>query len=410
MRVLLKRGFNLHLALDDGSTAIVAASSGGYQEIVRLLAEHDKSCLGVRFKNNSTPLMTATLNGYLSVVQVLLEQGAEVDALNSDNWSALTVAAQKGCFQISKALLAHGAEVDVCSEKGFTPLMYAVKAGHFSIAEELVAKGAKVNHFTLTEEGAALNQASIPLVYGYMTPLLLAINLGEVKMVELLLKHGADLYLDLALVMAHSAQPEDKYSAAALEGIKKQIRLAEEKEKAVKDAGSAEPSARNALLAREAKEGIAAAHERLEQFEEEQDQQEAAQREATFVYTFFATPLLFAVYWNNVEVVEVLLKAEETRRLSKSEDTSGGAVRMIELTNAQGMSALQLATDYFYGDLVMLLLRNGAAYAASEDFWRVFRFVRRLVYHWKFILLVKFLFALMNKLFVRGSASKLKTD
>ena len=168
----------------------------------------------------------------------------------------------------------------MCSEKGFTPLMYAVKAGHINIAEALIAKGAKVNHFTLTDDGSALDQASIPLMYGYMTPLLLAINLGELKMVQLLLTHGADLYLDLALVMAHSAQPEDKYSAAALEGIKKQIRLAEEKEKAVKEAGSAEPSARNALLAKEAKEGIALAHERLEQFEEEQDQQETNQREA----------------------------------------------------------------------------------------------------------------------------------
>jgi len=93
-----------------------------------------------------------------------------------------------------------------------------------------------------------------------------------------------------------------------------------------------------------------------------------------------------------------------------SENTTGSALQMIDLTNAQGMSALQLATDYFYGDLVMLLLRNGAAYSMSEDFWRVFRFVRRLVYHWRFLLLARFFFALMRKLFFRRYSTKLKSD
>lgn len=410
--MLLERGIDPHLALEDGSTAIVAASSGGYQEIVRLIAEHDKSCLAVRFKNDSTALMTAALNGYLTVVQVLLAQGAEVNALNHDKWSALSVAAQKGCFQITRELLAHGAEVDACSEKGFTPLMYAVKAGHVNIAQELLAKGAKVNHFRLSEDGASLEQAAIPLMYGYMTPLLLAINLGDEAMIELLLTHGADLYLDLALVMAHATQPEDKYSVAALEGIKKQIRLAEEKEKVAKEAGSADPSAKNALLAKEAKERIALAHERLALFEEEQDQQETAQREATFVYTFFATPLLFAVYWNNLRVVEILLRAEEARRSNASgcDPIPTSHVRLINVKNAQDMSAVQLATDYFYTDLVLLLMRNGASFTMTEDFWRVFRFLRRLVYHWKFVLLFQFVWLLMKKVFVKRDVCKLKYD
>lgn len=381
--MLLKHNANVHLALEDGSTAIVAASAGGYQDIVRLLAEHDKSCLDVRFKNGSTPLMTACLSGYVSVVQVLLAQGVAVNALNDDQWSALTVAAQKGCLQITKELLAHGAEVDTCSDKGFTPLMYAIQGGFFDVATELIQHGAKVNHFSLSADGETLTNAAIPLVYGYMTPLMLAINHGDARFVELMLDSGADLYLDLALLMVHSTQPKDKHTVSELEAIKKQIRLAEEKEKVCKENSCKEPSARNMALAKDATEEVDRAHQLLETFVEEQEAQEQTQQEATFVYTFFSRPLLFAVYWDNMKMVEMLLQCELARKAKLSPP-------IIELENAQDMNALQLAADYFYGDMVLLLMRHNARFSLAKDMWRVFRFLRRMAYHWRFRQIIAF--------------------
>eukprot|EP01032_Pedospumella_encystans_P015869 gene15869-18130_t len=370
VRVLLKHGADVHLALEDGSTAIVAASAGGYQDIVRILAEHDKSCLEVRFKNGSTPLMTACLSGYVTVVQVLLAQGAAVNVLNDDHWSALTVAAQKGCFQITKELLAHGAEFDTCSDKGFTPLMYAIQGGFFEVAEELIRSGAKVNHFTLSADGETLTKAEIPLVYGYMTPLMLAINQGDTRFVELILNSGADLYLDLALLMVHSKQPKDKYTPTELEELKKQIRLAEEKEKVLKENSSKEPSARNIAVAKDASEEVDRAHQRLETFVDDQEAQEQTQQEATFVYTFFSRPLLFAVYWNNAEMVKMLLQCELAlaRKVQENESTAQDLCPpIIELENAQDMNALQLAADYFYGDMVLLLMRHHAFFSFAKD-------------------------------------------
>lgn len=394
-------------ALEDGSTAIVAASSGGYQEIVRLLAEHDKDCLSVRFKNGSTPLMTAALNGYVSVVRVLLEYGMEVNSLNNDKWSALTVAAQKGCLSISKELLAHGAEVDVCSEKGFTPLMYAVKAGHVDIAKELLANRAQVNHFTLSEDKERIDKAAIPLLYGYLTPLMLAINQGDLSMVELLLEHGANLNLDLAQLMTHSVQPVDKYSAKELEDVKRQVRLAEEKERALKAAGQLEPTAKNISLARDVRAEVDTALRRLEEFEEEHEAQENSLREATFLYTYFSTPFLLAIYWNNQSVVQLLLKYEKMR--VQMDATNGVYVRIIDQNNAQDMSPLQIAVDYFYIDIILLLLRNGAKFSGSEDTWRQLKLMRRLAYHWQFSSLFQF-FRIRLQRNQPDDHRKLKTD
>ena len=408
VRVLLKHGADVHLALEDGSTAIVAASAGGYQDIVRLLAEHDKSCLEVRFKNGSTPLMTACLSGYVTVVQVLLAQGAAVNVLNDDHWSALTVAAQKGCFQITKELLAHGAEVDTCSDKGFTPLMYAIQGGFFEVAAELIRLGAKVNHFTLSADGETLTKAEIPLVYGYMTPLMLAINQGDARFVELMLNSGADLYLDLALLMVHSTQPKDKYTPTELEELKKQIRLAEEKEKVLKEDSSKEPSARNIAVAKDASEEVDRAHQRLETFVDDQEAHEQTLQEATFVYTFFSRPLLFAVYWNNVEMVEMLLQCELARKLTES-PAADLHPPIIELENAQDMNALQLAADYFYGDIVLLLMRHNARFSFANDKWRVFRFLRRMAYHWRFTQIIVLLWQSAHQQPVANVHSMLKS-
>ena len=77
-----------------------------------------------RARKDSTPLHFALLP---KITQALLEAGADVNALNTDNQSPLHLAAHHYSADIVKLLLAAGAEVNVPQhEKNLTPLGLAL--------------------------------------------------------------------------------------------------------------------------------------------------------------------------------------------------------------------------------------------------------------------------------------------
>ena len=416
MELLLERGADPAAMLEDGSTALIAASFGGYHEIVDILAKASSHTVNARFKNGSTPLMTAALNGYISVVRVLLEYKADVNAVNDDSWGALAVAAQKGCVQIVTLLLQANATVDTVTDRGFTPLMLAIKSGHCEVVRVLVEHGALINHFELDPLQDQLSTKKIPLYYGYLSPLMLAINSGKLEIVSYLLEHEADLFLDLALLISHCEQPRDKYTTEEHERLKKLSRLAEESEATLQkltEKTEAAERIRVVNLLRDAQIQVESSNRKLEIFQEENQQQQEALRDATLVYSYFSTPLLFAVYWNNTEIVRVLLEAEASRAnklptsTAASDPSPTAATTISDATpttptqsrskltqqcNAQGLSAIQLAADYYYPDTVLLLLEYGGILGIQQDkTWRWMKFLNRLLYHWQFITFGRFL-------------------
>jgi ankyrin repeat protein len=401
------------MTLEDGSTATIAASYGGYHEIVDLLVSAEKECMNGRFKNGSTPLMTAALNGHLSVVQVLLKHGVEVNTVNEDCWSALAVAAQKGCLQITKLLLAVHAEVDTVTDRGYTPLMLAVKSGHLELAKALVQHGALVNHFHFDRLEDKVAAAKIPLLYGYLSPLMLAINTGDVKLIEFLLQQEADVSLDLAQIIPHSDSPKDKYTQEGHEALKKALRLAEEQEAALKlivEKGETTQRLRNANNYRDAQAAVEAAGRKLEQFQEEHRQQQQALRDATLVYTHFSTPLLFAVYWDNAEIVRMLLTAASTGQGGSEAavcdagagvvaPSAGSVAALLEQRNVHDLCAIELAVAYGYPRMVLLLMEYGATLPLDVE---AIRFWGKLMYRWQFIAIAKIsAHAMFQRLFWR---------
>jgi ankyrin repeat protein len=407
------------MTLEDGSTATIAASYGGYHKIVDLLVSADKECMNGRFKNGSTPLMTAALNGHLSVVQVLLRHGVEVNTVNEDCWSALAVAAQKGCLQITKLLLAAHADVDCTTDRGYTPLMLAVKSGHLELAKALVQHGAAVNHFHFDRLEDKVATAKIPLLYGYLSPLMLAINAGDVKLIEFLLQQDADVSLDLAQIIPHSESPKDKYTQEGHEALKKTLRLAEEEEAALKrivEKGETTQRLRNANNYRDAQAAVEAAEKKLEQFQEEHRQQQQALRDATLVYTHFATPLLFAVYWDNEEIVRMLLSAASAGQGgSEAAVCDAGAVApgyscvaaLLEQRNVHDLGAIELAVAYGYPQMVLLLMEYGATLPVDME---AIRFWGKMMYRWHFVAIARITaHAVYQRLFWRKTLPPMPT-
>ena len=72
-----------------------------------------------------TPLMAAALNGRTAMVKWLLEQGAEVNAVNKFKHSATTIAASEGFLSVLKVLGENGAymeqrDLDMAAAKNHT--------------------------------------------------------------------------------------------------------------------------------------------------------------------------------------------------------------------------------------------------------------------------------------------------
>ncbi|KAG6880442.1 hypothetical protein C0992_000044 [Termitomyces sp. T32_za158] len=132
-----------------GFTALHAAASRGYLEIVAWLVEDCGAMPDLEDREGETALHKAALNGHLSVIQYLLPDKADVHARDADGWTALHNACSKGYLGIVRWLCETGGAtslsdgvrgVDVQSKDGWTPLMNAASKGHLPVVLYLLWK------------------------------------------------------------------------------------------------------------------------------------------------------------------------------------------------------------------------------------------------------------------------------
>lgn len=104
----------------------------------------------------NTPLILASLNGNLSIVEILLEFGADLNAKNRQNSTALELSCRKGFFEISKVLIskytflqsdgeAAGKREDTAIGLTEYPLHIACYEGAYEVVELLLSKGAEID-------------------------------------------------------------------------------------------------------------------------------------------------------------------------------------------------------------------------------------------------------------------------
>jgi ankyrin repeat protein len=185
---------------------------------LRLASIFSLSLLLVAATPPESPVADAAQQGSVDEVRALLQQGADVNAAQSDGLTALHWAAMNNNTEIVELLLYAGATVRPHTRVGgYTPLHLAARGGHQEVTSALLAAGADANAWTTTGvtamHFAALANSSETLRalaaaggdpnaadrYQDRTPLIFAAGRNATAAISTLLELGANTSLQTAL-------------------------------------------------------------------------------------------------------------------------------------------------------------------------------------------------------------------
>ena len=122
VQLLLDHGANVNEQDVDGFTTLHMAASRGNEALLRRLIYDYKADLGVQLRNGSLPIHSAASEGHKTCVELLIDAGANIDALNKEDRTPLHWAAESGHWDTVEFLVERGARVGDEDENGLKPL------------------------------------------------------------------------------------------------------------------------------------------------------------------------------------------------------------------------------------------------------------------------------------------------
>lgn len=171
-----------------------------------LIGKADKNIINDSLEGK-TPLIIAVGNSYIDTAKILIENGANINAVDIEGWSALSYAVNNGDIEIAKLLLENKvkikdelliaikspivesrinmmkllidnkANINYTDENGFNPLNIAIESGDMELTKFLITNGANVN--SLMQDGVSL--------IGY------AIAQNNMDLLQMLIENGANV-------------------------------------------------------------------------------------------------------------------------------------------------------------------------------------------------------------------------
>jgi ankyrin repeat protein len=159
-------------------TPLHYAALCGFPTVVKfLLIEHSQEIDTLGFDNNSTALHLACRRGHVEVVYVLLDSGADAEALDKHKSSPLHEASQGGHAELVRILLDRGVDTKSKNYAGHPPVFLALMGGHVPVVKVFIEFGVDIGIDGMDE----------------WTPLHRALFEGNIEVTRGLLERGADL-------------------------------------------------------------------------------------------------------------------------------------------------------------------------------------------------------------------------
>ncbi|HEV8396749.1 MAG TPA: ankyrin repeat domain-containing protein [Vicinamibacterales bacterium] len=226
MRLLLARGADPNAQERwFGETALMWSAAQNHADAVRMLLEAgakvDLAGKKMEFARKvggqttlpvgaMTPLMYAVRSGAYAAAQALVEGGAKLDAQDPDGTTATILAIINGHYDVAAMLVEKGANPNIADSAGMAALYAAVdmhtlpfmhgrpypkpsgRLGVEDMVKVLLAHGADLNQKLKSPLLRRHNSTSTQSLGEGTTPLLRAAASGDVALMHLLLKAGAD--------------------------------------------------------------------------------------------------------------------------------------------------------------------------------------------------------------------------
>jgi len=143
LKKLIALGADLKVQNQAGDNLFFRAVNGGNLEVISILLDNG---FAVDMKNSwgGTPAIYAARTGNVDVIKFLASKGADLKAVNG-NFSLLHDAVFSGRVEAIEYLLDRGLDINGLGGEGPTPLILAVDVGNIPAALALVRRGADIN-------------------------------------------------------------------------------------------------------------------------------------------------------------------------------------------------------------------------------------------------------------------------
>jgi ankyrin repeat protein len=121
--------------------------------MVRFLVESGAD-VQARIYDGRTAFNLAVTNGHKRVAEYLLTVGSEPNESGGSGYTPLMIAAENNFYDLARLLIQQGADVNAVHPgpgiyvalRGWTPLVFAVRAGYVRMTKLLIQSGADVNY------------------------------------------------------------------------------------------------------------------------------------------------------------------------------------------------------------------------------------------------------------------------
>jgi len=177
VKELIAKGVDINVKDEVGSTPLHTAAFSGHFEIVKFLIENGADVNAVNDEFGETPIFNAVAKGHIDIVKYLIEKGARLDIINKKaKSSVLHQAVFWGDLSLVKLFVEKGVQLELKNIDNDTALCLCMKLKRYEMAKYLIEKGANVNTQCMTGR----------------TPLHFAVIFGDFEGAKLMVGKGAN--------------------------------------------------------------------------------------------------------------------------------------------------------------------------------------------------------------------------